>query len=239
MGTIIAIGGGEVSQKETLVIDRTIVNFIKKEHPRVLFIPTASCDSEEYWIAFKKVYDELSCFTDVLWSIREKLSDEAVQKKFEWADVIYVGGGNTLLLMNFLKKPIVNSCILNAWKKGVVLAGLSAGAMCWFEQGISDAVPNTFIPINGLGLISGTCCVDYSRKERKDACRTLFPIINKPLVGIDKNTALVIQDERYSYIRTGTGRAYVVTIVGQIIKEENVQEIQLVTMSDTEKISRD
>ncbi|HCJ45477.1 MAG TPA: hypothetical protein DHV33_01010 [Candidatus Moranbacteria bacterium] len=83
MGTIVAIGGGELGKWETLSIDRAIVKLTKKDCPNVLFIPTASNDAIGYWETFQKVYGKkLGCTTGVLYLLREKLPRKEIEKKY-------------------------------------------------------------------------------------------------------------------------------------------------------------
>ena len=82
MSAIVAIGGGELKDLETLPIDRAIVKLAGKKHPKALFIPTASNDSVGYWEIFRGVYGKkLGCETDALFLIREKLSKKQMQEK--------------------------------------------------------------------------------------------------------------------------------------------------------------
>src|ERR1700685_1478572 len=99
-GTIVAIGGGNIRKRGTAAIDREIIRLANKKRPRLLFIPTASSDSEKYWKHVDEYFGGfLKCKTDVLFLIREQPSKEQTRKKIEAADIIYVGGGNTLMMM--------------------------------------------------------------------------------------------------------------------------------------------
>ena len=98
--TIVAIGGGKIATRQTLPIDRHIIRLSKKKNPRLLFVPTASSDSEIYWKQIRKYFgDFLKCKTDVLFLMKEKPSREQIRHKISAADIIYVGGGNTLQMM--------------------------------------------------------------------------------------------------------------------------------------------
>lgn len=96
MKKLVAIGGGELKDLDTLLIDREIVKLTGKKHPRALFIPTASGDADGYWQTFQKVYGEmLGCKPEVLYLVRETPSRKEIKEKILGADLIYVGGGNT------------------------------------------------------------------------------------------------------------------------------------------------
>lgn len=109
MGKIIAIGGGEIGgvlpsgevlPKETVSIDKEILKLTGKKKPKLLFIPTASNDSEFYYSVIKDYFAKLGARTDVLYLINKKQSKKSIEEKILSSDAIYVGGGNTLKMMN-------------------------------------------------------------------------------------------------------------------------------------------
>jgi len=104
MKKIIAIGGGEIGRPgypvETTKIDKEIINLTGKKNHRLLFVPTASADSELYFETVKKHFGKtLGCKTDVLYLINNDLSKKEIEQKIFGSDIIYVGGGNTLKMM--------------------------------------------------------------------------------------------------------------------------------------------
>lgn len=206
MGTIVAIGGGELKDLETLQIDKQIVKLTKKKHPIALFVPTASSDVEEYWKSFQKVYGEkLGCKTIVLSLIKEKLTRKQIQQKIFSADLIYVGGGNTLRLVRVWRKFGVDKMLKLAYKKGIVLSGLSAGAICWFAKGFSDSVngrKGNFGFVNGLGLINEVCCPHYNNKKRAIVFNKAMQKIGAKGIGIEDNVAIVFKNHKLQIIRS-------------------------------------
>src|SRR4029453_18799640 len=80
------------------------------------------------------------CKTDVLFLIKKQLSKEQIQRKISSADSIYVGGGNRLLMMGIWRGVGVHHMHKTAYEKGTVLAGISAGSICWFDSGHSDSM---------------------------------------------------------------------------------------------------
>jgi dipeptidase E len=170
---IVAIGGGEIRTRGTAAIDREIIRASGKKHPRLLFIPTASSDSERYWQRIPKYFGKsLKCKTDVLFLIKEKLSKAQIAAKIRWADIIYVGGGNTLLMMRVWRRLGVDKLLKSAYENGTVLSGISAGSICWFDSGHSDSMsfynPRKwkYINVRGLGLINGIHCPHYNGMTR-------------------------------------------------------------------------
>lgn len=206
MKTIVAIGGGELGELETLAIDREIVKLSGKKHPVVLFIPTASNDSEKYWEIFQKVYGEkLGCKTDVLFLIKEKPSKKHIEEKILSADIVYVGGGNTLKMMQVWRRLEVDRMLRKAWGRGVVMAGLSAGAICWFRYGLSDSRrfsnPNdtSFMRVRGLDFIHATASPHHIRekKSRDQGIQEMMMRTSGVGLALDDNSALIIEGGRY------------------------------------------
>lgn len=169
---IIAIGGGEVSQNQTYEIDKFIVESSRKEKPNFLFIPTASKDAEPYIKTINTLYQTLGCQTDTLYLSNVKVKKEEVTQKIESADIIYVGGGNTAYMMEVWKEYAVDKALLRAYTSGKVLAGLSAGSICWFIAGHSDSefIEDIENPkhkwVKGLGIIPYLHCPHYDEPER-------------------------------------------------------------------------
>ncbi len=116
--------------------------------------------------------DFLKCKTDVLFLMKEKPSREQIRSKISGADIIYVGGGNTLQMMRIWRRLGVDKLLIAAYKKGTVLAGVSAGSICWFDSGHSDSMsfynPHKwkYINVKGLGLIPGIHCPHYNGRTR-------------------------------------------------------------------------
>ena len=92
---IVAIGGGEIRTRGTAPIDREIIRLSKKKNPRLLFIPTASSDSERYWNHVQEYFGGfLKCKTDVLFLIKVGPSKDEIRRKILWADIIHVRPAN-------------------------------------------------------------------------------------------------------------------------------------------------
>jgi dipeptidase E len=156
---IVAIGGGLIRTRGTVDIDREIIRLSNRRRPKILFVPTASSDSERYWERFREYFGGfLNCRTEALFLTRETLPREQIQRKIFSADIVYVGGGNTLNMMRVWRRLGVDEILKAAYRKGAVLAGISAGAICWFESGHSDSMsfydPQhwKYIKVRGLGL---------------------------------------------------------------------------------------
>jgi len=173
---IIAIGGGELRSKETLKIDGYIANLAKQragdKRAVALFIGTASHDSMPYYNTFHKTYTgEYGLKTDCALTVYGEMNEEKIKSKFEKADMIYVGGGNTVFMLKKWKECGLDKLIYDAYQRGVIISGLSAGAICWFENMFTDGlidegISNEYEFLNGLAYLKGGCCPHY--QERKE-----------------------------------------------------------------------
>ena len=195
---IVAIGGDEIRDSETLAIDKEIIRLTQKKHPKLLFIPTASSDNEDYYNGVEKYFGKkLGCKTKVLYLLKKTPSPKEIRNKILDSDIIYVGGGNTLKMMKLWRRLGVDKILKTAWQKGIVLCGLSAGSICWFESGHSDSMsfynPKKwkYINVRGLGFIKGIHCPHYDSETlgvpRKNRFRNMIQKIGGIGISIDEN----------------------------------------------------
>mgnify|MGYP002624118273 FL=1 len=208
---IVALGGGEIGRPgypvETLEIDKEIVGLAGKKSPKLLFIPTASSDSENYVKVVKKHFGgRLGCQVDALYLLGKKLTEEQIKKKVFGSDIVYVGGGNTLKMMKVWRKVGLDQILKTAGEKGIVLSGNSAGAICWFRHGSSDSRRFTnseagLIRVTGLGFIPALFCPHYNaEKDREEDLRQLMKKTPGVGIGMDNCCAIEIVDNRYRII---------------------------------------
>lgn len=142
--TIISIGGGELRERTTLKIDEYIAGRAKARagirRANALFLPTASHDFMPYYNTFHKVYTGVfDIKTDVALCVFKDADLARMREKFEKADMIYAGGGDTVFMIEQWKKTGLLPLIREAYERGVVICGLSAGAICWFSDMYTDS----------------------------------------------------------------------------------------------------
>ena len=197
MATFVLIGGGEIGSKETLKIDERIVKLTNKKVPNFLFIPTASNEAEGYINVVKSIYSEiLSCNFD--WLSLENGKIETELEKIKWADIIYVGGGNTKKMIAKWKEFKVDVELKKYLKTDKIYCGLSAGSICWFEQGISDSesFENTdvwnYSIIDGLGFIEGCNSPHYDDRVKEESFNRFVKNLNINILAIENNCAVVV-----------------------------------------------
>ena len=121
----------------------------------LLFIGTASGDAEGYIEAMKAVFTGLGCDeVRALELTRKEYTEEELRELVSWADIIYVGGGDTIFMRNEWKKQGVDVLLREAYEKdSAVLMGISAGAMCWFDSGCTDSELAVIKPGMKYGLV--------------------------------------------------------------------------------------
>ncbi|TSB46007.1 peptidase E [Alkalicoccobacillus porphyridii] len=166
MRQIIALGGGGFSMEpDNPLIDEYILNQASIERPAICFLPTASGDQDHYIARFYHAFKEKSCNPTHL-SLFEPNFDRL--EEFVLAqDIIYVGGGSTRNMLVLWKEWGLDIILKDAYYKGIIMAGISAGANCWFEEGLTDPLNGPLYKIDGLGLLEGSICPHYDGEEKR------------------------------------------------------------------------
>jgi dipeptidase E len=164
---VVALGGGGFSDWAGAVtpLDRFILSLARREDPRVCFVPTASGDAALYVERFYAAFSQLPCrpshlslFGPPYPSLPGKLVEQ---------DVVYVGGGSTANMLVVWRLHGVDTALREASSKGVVLAGISAGSLCWFEGGVTDSFGALRPLPDGLGMLPGTNCPHYDSEPAR------------------------------------------------------------------------
>lgn len=157
MTEIVALGGGGFSVSgEVTKIDRFVLSRARRARPRVCFLPTASGDSESYVLRFYRAFAKVDCVPTDLTLFHGRPAD--LRAFLSGQDVIYVGGGNPGAMLVLWRRFGWDDALREAAAEGVVLAGVSAGAMCWFADGLNFEPANrSFAPLGlGLGMVAGS-----------------------------------------------------------------------------------
>lgn len=160
MRQIIALGGGGfLMEPENPLLDQYILTQSHKPNPKICFLPTASGDSEDFIKRFYRSFEKMNCIPSHLSLFNpptRKIEDYILSK-----DIIYVGGGNTKNLLAIWKDWGLDLILREAWEHGIVLSGISAGSLCWFEEGITDSFGDGLDSIKCLGFLKGSNCPHY------------------------------------------------------------------------------
>ena len=170
---VIAIGGGGfVGDPQNLALEKYLLDQSSKERPNALMIATARGDDAGYVEKFHAAFGSLGATTRDLPffhrtpDLRSLVLDQ---------DVIYVGGGNTKSMLAVWRDWGLTDILREAFDAGIVLGGQSAGAICWFEQGVTDSWADRLRPLDCLGFLPGSCCPHYDGEvERRPAYHALI-----------------------------------------------------------------
>ena len=183
---IIAIGGGGFGRNPNKpIIEEYILNLSDKKKPTVTFFPTASAEDSGYIVNFYTAFGQLNCKAQHI-SLFKKTPD--LKSIIAESDIIYIGGGNTKSMLAVFREWNLDTLIINAYKEGKVLAGVSAGAICWFEKGITDSWAGGLKILNCMGILKGTCCPHYDGEANRR------PSVEKILKNKELENCLCIED---------------------------------------------
>jgi len=161
-GTIFALGDAATTD---YAVNEYIVGLARKQNPTVCFLGTASGDDAGYTEKFTEGFSQHPCKTTHLSLFRPETAD--LRAFLLSTDIIYVGGGNTKSMIVLWREWGLDAILREAWESGVVLSGLSAGSICWFEQGVTDSVPGRMSPLPCLGLLPGSNCPHYDSQPMR------------------------------------------------------------------------
>jgi dipeptidase E len=164
---ILAMGGGGFTMERSPALDRFVLALTGKPVPKICFLPTASGDPREQTTRFHERFAAWPCEPSVLSLFhlaRERIDPVA---HLLGQDAIYVGGGSMRNMLAIWREHGIDEAMREAWAGGVVLAGLSAGAMCWFEGGVSmsGGAPEA---VRGLGLLPGSLSVHLDGEPERE-----------------------------------------------------------------------
>lgn len=228
---LIAIGGGGfLMEPENPLLDQYCLDCTGRSAPKVCFIPTASGDSEDFLSRFYTAFARYSCEPTHLAFFRRPRSGaiplaEAEQHLLN-QDLIYVGGGNTRAMLAVWREWNIDEILRKAWQSGILLAGMSAGSICWFESGGSDSTyVGKLSPLRGLGFIRGSCAPHYDGElnRRPDFHQLVKSKELPPGIGIDDGAAVLFKEQEIVEVVTSrtTAKAYQVKLKedGQISEE--------------------
>lgn len=205
---VVAIGGHSAQFKGKLApLHRYALGLTGKAKPRVCFIPTASGDSAEGIANFYAGFALDVCEPSHLPLFQNTVAD--IPGFLAAQDLIYVGGGNTRNMLTLWRLWGVDAAIRSAWEGGAVLAGVSAGGLCWFENGITDSYAGDVRELSCLGWVKGSFCPHYdSEPGRPPALEHLVAAGKLP-------DGYAVEDDAAVHLRDGKLVAVVAQIAGK------------------------
>lgn len=208
MGRIFAMSGGENGWDlpyNMKPFDDEIISMSLAEKSRLLFIGFAAEDEYKYYDIIKGIYEKYGCEFKIL-SRNDCENKNIIMSKIEWADIIYVGGGNTYKLMKRLRRYSVDEYLRNAYFENKVLCGISAGAICWCQFGNSKTRKDTNgmwkpVCVSGIGIVPILFCPHVFRDPfRVESAVSMIKRKNKIVGMLCDNVAIEIIDEKFRIV---------------------------------------
>lgn len=223
---ILALGGGGFSmEKDSSLLDDYALSLTGKQHPRVCFLPTASGDADHYVVRFYRRFatccesSHISLFRrdQGTGGVEDDLGSHLLRQ-----DLIYVGGGNVVSMLGAWRAHGLDEVLREAWQRGVVMCGPSAGSLCWFAESVSAFHGATSRQVQGLGLLPCSNCVHYDAEpvRRTDYHRYVREGM-RPGYAADDGVALHFEgmDLARAVSSRPDGRAYrVEQIAGEVVE---------------------
>ncbi len=218
-------------ESDNPLLDRYFLSKTEKNIPKICFIPTASGDSEAFLDKFYTAFKNYNCQPSHLAFFRKPTPTAIPLSKIEQEimkqDAIYVGGGNTRSMLAVWREWQLDRILKNAWESGILIAGMSAGAICWFEYGVSDffCEMGRLDPITGLNLVSGSCTPHFDgESNRRSEFHRLVDDRQIPSgIGIDDGAAVFFAGDEIAEVVASkpNAKAYRVKAeLGKIVEEE-------------------
>ena len=167
---IVAFGGGGFSMEwGNTLLDDHVLSLTGVERPRVCFLPTASGDADHYVVRFYRAFPAGRCEPSHISLFRRETGVGDPRAHLLSQDLIYVGGGSLVSLLGTWRAHGIDEALREAWQAGVVMCGGSAGALCWFANGLSGFHEGPARQIEALGFLPWSNAVHYHEEPgRRD-----------------------------------------------------------------------
>ena len=226
---IIAIGGGGFGRSPGEgLIEKYILDQSEQNDPKICFIPTATGDNEAYKVNYYSTFSKLHCSPSHLDLFKRtpNLKDLILKQ-----DIIFVGGGNTKSMLAVWKDWGLDILLKEAYEKGVIMSGVSAGAICLFDQGVTDSWAEDLKIMDCLGFIEGACCPHYDEEPQRKPSLNKFITekVLKSCYAVDGGCALHIEDEKEfkSVVFSENKNSFLVEMKGNKVAEKPYSTIDI------------
>jgi dipeptidase E len=198
---IVAFGGGGFSMEPgNTLLDDYVLDITGSAKPKVCFLPTASGDADHYIVRFYRAFSPDRCEPSHLSLFRRERTAGDVRKHLLTRDLIYVGGGSVISLLGTWRAHGIDAILHEAWQRGVVLCGLSAGSLCWFAESVT-AFHGPPARVAGLGLLPWSNCVHFDAEpERCAAYRRMLAEGMPAGYAAEDGSALHFEGERLARV---------------------------------------
>ncbi|HLP71762.1 MAG TPA: peptidase E [Bacteroidales bacterium] len=188
--------GGELN--ETYL--RYIIELTKKADPKICFMPTAGADNPYAINWWYELCQKLPVKTVVLKTfINSSPEQSTFAETILSSDAVVVGGGNTLNMIAIWKAQGIDTVLMKAYKKGIIMAGGSAGSLCWFKMGITDSRPQKLTIVDCLGFIAASHCPHFTSEASRRPLYEKLILENKILPGyaLDDKAAVLFKNGKF------------------------------------------
>jgi dipeptidase E len=230
MKRILALGGGGfLMENRHSPIDQYLLRLTGKARPRICFVSTAGGDLPEAIEKFYEAYGALDCEPCHLAFFRNPVPGAVplanIAETLLAMDAIFVGGGNTRSALAVWREWGLHDIFQRALATGVLLSGVSAGAICWFESGLTDAIWGAGLqPLRCLGFLGGACSVHFhSEPGRRDKLHEgVQARLFTEAIGIDDYAGVLYEDGRIARVlswRRGATAYRVTSREGRVLEE--------------------
>jgi peptidase E len=193
---ILALGGHDFDRRvgNDAICD-LIVELAESPVPKICLLPTASGDPEEQIVRFRRAFAERDCVPEVISLFRLGENPVDLREELLNQDVIYAGGGSMLNLLAIWRTHGLDEIMRECWREGILIVGQSAGAMVWFEGGITSSQGDPAIA-SGFGLLPGSTCVHYLSEpvRRRSFLRAIASGELEPGLGLEDQTGALFED---------------------------------------------
>jgi dipeptidase E len=222
--TIFAMGGGGFTMEpDNPALDEYVLTLTPAREPRICLLPTAGGDSADQIRRFEAAFRDQLCEPSHVSLFRLGTQPVPLHEHLLAQDVIYVGGGSMVNLLALWLAHGVDAILREAWQAGIVLAGLSAGSMCWFEWGVTKSGGRP-APTRGLGFLPGSNSVHYDGEpERRPAYLAAVGRGDVPAGwGVDDGAGLLFRGKRLAEVvasRPGARAFRVHSVEGEVVEE--------------------
>jgi peptidase E len=192
---IIAMGGGGFSARPgDPELDAYVLEHARNASPAICLLPTASGDPDDQIQRFYRAFHDLDCMPTHLSLFRLGARPVDIRERLLAQDVIYVGGGSMSNLLAIWRVHRLDEILYEAWRRGIVLCGISAGSMCWFRAGVTKSHGEPRVA-SGLGFLPYSNSVHWNAEpERRIVFRKAIGAHElAPGFGVDDGSALLFR----------------------------------------------
>lgn len=207
---------------------RYMASLTGKERPKLCYLPTASADRESGIIRWYENCAPLDVVPSVQVSfINSNRMSQTFEEVLLSVDGIVASGGNTLNQQVMWKAHGIDKILKEAWDRGIVLGGASAGSLCWFEEGTTDSRPKELTKVECLGFLKGSHSPHYDVEENRRPTyhRMITSGELKPGYACDNDAGIYFEDNQVTRLvhTRAEAKVYYVSLVGGRIVEEELE----------------